>query len=138
VFAKAVGPARQVMTLLTLLTAIALVLGAIGIYGVISHFVTRRRRDYGVRIALGQSATAVIRQVVGRGAMLVAIGSVIGIAGALVLARLLATLLYGVGAADPLAMGAAIGALAAVGLAAAYIPARRASRTDPAMVLREQ
>jgi ABC-type antimicrobial peptide transport system permease subunit len=138
VFSKAVGPARQVMTLLTLLTALALVLGAVGIYGVISHFVTRRRRDYGVRIALGQSAAGVIRQVVGRGGVLVAIGSVIGIASALLLARLLASFLYGVGAADPLAMGTAVLALAAVGLAAAYIPARRASRTDPVMVLRQE
>ncbi|MFN2567663.1 MAG: ADOP family duplicated permease [Gemmatimonadaceae bacterium] len=138
VFSKAVGPARQVMTLLTLLTALALVLGAVGIYGVISHFVTRRRRDYGVRIALGQSTAGVIRQVVGRGGVLVAIGSAIGIAGALVLARLLASFLYGVGAADPMAMGAAVAALAAVGLAAAYIPARRASRTDPVLVLRTE
>jgi putative ABC transport system permease protein len=133
-----VGPARQVMTLLTLLTVLALVLGAIGIYGVISHFVTRRRRDYGVRIALGQSTAGVIRQVVGRGGMLVAIGSVIGVASALVLARLLASFLYEVGAADPLAMAMAVAALAAVGLAAAYIPARRASRTDPVMVLRQE
>jgi ABC-type antimicrobial peptide transport system permease subunit len=138
VFTKAVGPARQVMTLLTLLTALALVLGAIGIYGVISHFVTRRRRDYGVRIALGQSAAGVVRQVVGRGGLLVALGSAIGIVGALVLARLLGSFLYGVGAADPLAMGTAVLALAAVGLAAAYIPARRASRTDPIMVLRSE
>ncbi len=138
VFTKAVGPARQVMTLLTLLTATALVLGAIGIYGVISHFVTRRRRDYGVRIALGQSAAGVIRQVVGRGGVLVAMGSAIGIAGALLLARLLGSFLYGVGAADPMAMGTAVIALAAVGLAAAYIPARRASQTDPMMVLRSE
>jgi predicted permease len=138
VFTKAVGPARQVMTLLTLLTSLALVLGAIGIYGVISHFVTRRRRDYGVRIALGQSAGGVVRQVVGRGGLLVAMGSAIGIAGALVLARLLGSFLYGVGAADPVAMGTAVLALAAVGLAAAYIPARRASRTDPIMVLRSE
>jgi predicted permease len=138
VFTKAVGPARQVMTLLTLLTALALVLGAIGIYGVISHFVTRRRRDYGVRIALGQSTAGVIRQVVGRGGVLVAIGSAIGVASALVLARLLASFLYEVGAADPLAIGMAVAALAAVGLAAAYIPARRASRTDPVMVLRQE
>jgi ABC-type antimicrobial peptide transport system permease subunit len=138
ILAHAVGPARQVMTLLTLLTGLALVLGAVGIYGVISHFVTRRRRDYGVRIALGQSAAGVIRQVVGRGGVLVAIGSAIGIASALLLARLLATFLYGVGAADPIAMGAAVAALAAVGLAAAYIPARRASRTDPVLVLRQE
>jgi putative ABC transport system permease protein len=137
-FTKAVGPARQVMTLLTLLTVLALILGAIGIYGVISHFVTRRRRDYGVRIALGQSAGGVVRQVVGRGGVLVAIGSAIGIVGALVLARLLGSFLYGVGAADPLAMGTAVIALAAVGLAAAYIPARRASRIDPIVVLRTE
>ena len=138
VFATAVGPARQVMTLLTLLTGLALVLGAVGIYGVISHFVTRRRRDYGVRIALGQSTAGVVRQVIGRGGRLVAAGSLIGVASALVLARLLGSLLYGVGAADPLAMAAAVAALAIVGLAAAYVPARRASRTEPAMVLREQ
>ena len=123
---------------LALLTALALVLGAVGIYGVISHFVTRRRRDYGVRIALGQPAGGVIRQVVGRGGMLVAAGSVIGVAAALVLARLLESFLYGVRAADPAAMAAAVAALAAVGLAAAYIPARRASRTDPVMVLRTE
>ncbi len=79
-----------------------------------------------------------IRQVVGRGGVLVAAGSVIGIAAALMLARLLESFLYGVGAADPAAMGAAVVALAAVGLAAAYIPARRASRTDPVMVLRSE
>ena len=138
VVAKAVGPARQVMTLLTLLTGLALVLGAVGIYGVISHFVTRRRRDYAVRLALGQTTGGVVGQVVGRGSRLVALGSVIGVVGALLLARLLGSLLYGVGAADPLSMIAAVAALAAVGLAAAYIPARRASRTEPAMVLREQ
>ena len=137
VLAKAVGPARQVMTLLTLLTALALVLGAVGIYGVVSHLVTRRKRDYGVRLALGQSTGGVIRQVVGRGGALVALGSVIGIAAALVLARMLGSLLYGVGAADPIAMGAAVAALAAVGLVAAYLPARRAALTDPATVLRE-
>jgi ABC-type antimicrobial peptide transport system permease subunit len=79
-----------------------------------------------------------VRQVVGRGGVLVAIGSVIGIVGALVLARLLGSFLYGVGAADPLAIGSAVIALAAVGLAAAYIPARRASRIDPIMVLRAE
>jgi ABC-type antimicrobial peptide transport system permease subunit len=138
VAARAVGPARQVMTLLSLLTGLALVLGAVGVYGVISHFVTRRRRDYGVRLALGQSTGGVVRQVVGRGGRLVAMGALIGVVSALLLARLLGSLLYGVGAADPLAMAASVVALAAVGLAAAYVPARRAARTPPAMVLREQ
>ena len=79
-----------------------------------------------------------VRQVVGRGGRLVAMGALIGVVSALLLARLLGSLLYGVGATDPLAMAASVAALTAVGLAAAYVPARRASRTPPAMVLREQ
>lgn len=138
IFTLAVGPARQVMTLLTLLTALALVLGAVGIYGVISHFVTRRQRDYSIRIALGLAPSRVVSQVVGRGGRLVAAGSIIGVAGALLLARLLATFLYGVGATDPVAMSAAVMALLTVGMLAAFLPALRASRADPAASLREQ
>lgn len=138
VFAEAVGPARQVMALLSLLTALALVLGAIGIYGVISHFVARRRRDYGVRIALGLRPSRVVAQVVGRGGLLVAAGGAIGVAGALALARLLASFLYGVGSSDPVALAGAVTALLLVGVVAAWVPAWRASRTDPALVLREQ
>ena len=137
VFDLAVGPAGQVVTLLSVLAGLALVLGAIGVYGVISHYVTRRSRDYGICLALGERPARVIRQVVARGASLVAIGSVIGIVAALFLTKVLATLLYGVEATDPLAMGAAVAVLLAVGVIAAFIPARRASRTDPAIVLRE-
>jgi putative ABC transport system permease protein len=135
---KAVGPARQIMALLSLLTGLALVLGAIGVYGVISHFVSRRKRDWGIRIALGQTPSRVVTQVVGRGASLVSAGVVLGLAGVVVLSRLLVSLLYGVGTADPLALAAASAALLVVGLTAAYIPAYRASRVDPASVLREQ
>ena len=138
VFATAVGPVRQIMSLLSLLTGLALVLGAIGVYGVISHFVHRRRRDWGIRIALGLTPSKVIGQVVGRGAALVAIGIVVGIVAALASARLLSSLLYGVGAADPLALAGATAALFAVGLLAAWVPAFRASRVDPASTLREQ
>ncbi len=138
VFTQAVGPARQVMTLLTLLTGLALVLGAIGVYGVISHHVSRRKRDYSIRVALGLPPARVLRQVVGRGAALVSLGIVVGVAASVVLARSLAALLYGVGAADPLALMAATLALLAVGMLAAFVPAWRASRVDPARVLREQ
>jgi putative ABC transport system permease protein len=136
-FDLALGPTGQVVTLVSLLAGLALVLGAVGVYGVISHHVVRRSREYGIRIALGQHPLLVIRQVVGRGAALVAIGSAIGIALAMGASRLLASLLYGVQPTDPLAMAGAIAVLLAVGMLAAFVPARRASLTDPAVVLRQ-
>jgi putative ABC transport system permease protein len=138
VFARAIGPARQVMSLLALLGGLALVLGTIGVYGVVSHFVTRRRRDWGIRIALGMRPSTVVRQIVGRGGRLVGAGIVLGLLGFLVLARLLVGFLYGVGTADPLALLGATAVLLSAGLLAAWLPARRASRIDPALVLREQ
>jgi predicted permease len=136
-FDRAVGAAGQVVTLLTLLAGLALVLGAVGVYGVISHYVTRRARDYGIRLALGQPPSGIVKQVVGRGAGLVAIGGGIGILAALMLTRVLASLLYGVESTDPLAMVGAVGLLLLVGMLAAFVPARRASLTDPALVLRQ-
>ena len=138
VFSQAIGPARQVMTLLTLLTALALVLGAIGIYGVTSQFVNRRKRDWSIRLALGLTPSRVIAQVVSGGTRLVVAGAVIGIIAVLALTRLLSALLFGVGATDPWALGLAIASLLAVGVMAAYVPAWRASRADPALALREQ
>jgi predicted permease len=132
----AVGPARQVMSLLSLLTGLALMLGAVGIYGVVAHFAARRRRDWAIRIALGLPGTRVIAHVVGHGALLVAAGVGIGVLAAAGLARLLASLLYGVTALDPLAFAAAAAALLAVGLLAAFGPALRAANTDPAIALR--
>jgi putative ABC transport system permease protein len=137
VFDMALGAAGQVVTLLTLLAGLALVLGAVGVYGAISHYVTRRARDYGIQIALGQQPGRVISQVVSRGVTLVAIGSAIGIAAALVVTRVLASLLYGVEATDPLALGGAVLLLLAVGALAAFLPARRASLLDPVAVLRQ-
>jgi predicted permease len=138
VFSLALGPARQVMALLTLLGALALVLGAVGVYGTISHAIGRRKRDLAIRIALGMRPLRVVTQVVAQGGMLVAAGSVLGIAAFLLLARILASFLYGVDTADPGALAGAVVALLLVGLVAAFIPAYRASRIDPALVLREQ
>ncbi|QSQ21713.1 ABC transporter permease [Pyxidicoccus parkwayensis] len=137
VFAQAIGPARQVMSVLTFLTALAVVLGAVGVYGVTSHFVRRRQRDLGICIALGLRPSRVIAQVVGRGGKLVLLGSVIGIIAALALARLLSSFLYGVSAVDPVSLAAATLGLLAVGVGAALLPAWRASRLDPAVVFRE-
>jgi predicted permease len=137
VFDRAVGPAREVMTLLALLTGLSLVLGAIGIYGVVSQFVSRRQRDWGIRVALGLTPHRVVTHVVRHGASMVAAGIVVGVAIAVGLTRLLSGFLYGVTATDPIAMIGASVVLLAVGVVAALIPALRASRTDPAIVLRE-
>ena len=138
VFDSAVGATGQVARLLSLLAGIALLLGAVGVYGMISQFVRRRTRDYGIRMALGLSPTRVISHVMGRGVGLIALGSVIGILGALVLTRLLSSLLYGVGASDPVVLTSAVLALLMVGSLATLIPARRASRTNPVSVLKDQ
>jgi putative ABC transport system permease protein len=138
VFNHAIGPARQVMSLLTMLSVLALALGSIGVYGVVSHFVTRRKRDWGIRIALGMRPARVVRQIVGQGGALVGTGIALGVVAFLLLARLLASFLYGVGAADPVSLVGATAILLGAGLLAAYVPARRASRIDPVLVLREQ
>ena len=137
IFDLALGPTGQLVTLVSLLAGLALVLGAVGVYGVISHYVVRRSREYGIRIALGEQPLRVIRQVVGRGAALVAFGSAIGIAMAIGTSRLLTSLLYGVQPTDPIAMAGAIAVLIAIGMLAAFVPARRASLVDPAVVLRQ-
>jgi putative ABC transport system permease protein len=137
VLAQALGPARQVMSVLTLLTALAVVLGAVGVYGVTSHFVRRRQRDLGICIALGLRPSRLVAQVVGRGGALVLIGGALGTIAAIALARLLSSFLYGVSAVDPLSLAGATLALLVVGVAAALLPAWRASRLDPAAVFRE-
>jgi predicted permease len=137
IFDLAMGPTGQVVTLLSLLAGLALVLGAVGVYGAISHYVVRRSRDYGIRIALGQQPARVVTDVVGRGASLVFLGSIIGLAATLAASRLLVTMLYGVRPTDPIVMVAAMAILMTVGVLAAFIPARRASLTDPAIVLRD-
>lgn len=134
----AVGPARDVMKLLGVLTGVALLLGAIGIYGVISQFVARRNRDWSIRVALGLSPARVVGLILRHGVTLVVTGLAIGVVATLVSARLLSAFLFGVSSHDPFALIAAAASLVAVGTAAALVPALRAARTDPALVLREQ
>jgi ABC-type antimicrobial peptide transport system permease subunit len=135
---RAVGPARQILALLGLLAGLAVLLGTIGIYGVISHFAMRRQRDWAIRIALGAPGRRVIGQIVGQAVVLVGAGIVIGAAGTAALGHLLGTFLYRVSALDPLAFLAASAGLLVIGAAAAFIPARRAGAADPIMALREQ
>jgi putative ABC transport system permease protein len=137
VFAQAIGPAKQVMSVLALLTGLAVLLGAVGVYGVMSHFVRRRQRDLGICIALGLAPSRVVLQIVRRGGALVLAGSALGTVAALLLSRLLSAFLYGVSAVDPVSLATATLALLAVGLLAALLPALRASRLDPAAVFRE-
>ncbi|MFN8582503.1 MAG: FtsX-like permease family protein [Gemmatimonadaceae bacterium] len=133
-----VGPARQVVSLLSLLTGLALMLGAIGVYGVMTHSVIRRRRDWAIRVAIGLPGSRVMAHVLGHGAMLVSLGIVVGIAGAAMLTRLLSSFLFEVSALDPVAFATAGAALFGVGIAAAFVPALRAGLADPLKALREQ
>ncbi|MBC8089984.1 MAG: ABC transporter permease, partial [Phycisphaerae bacterium] len=127
----AVGPARQIMTLLTILSGLALLLGAVGIYGVMSHFATRRKRDWAIRVALGLPGTRVISHIVGHGAALVGLGVVAGGIATMSTSRLLSSMLFNVSGVDALAFTGAALAVLTAGLVAALIPARRAGRVDP-------
>lgn len=116
--------------------AIALVLAAVGVYGVISYAVSQRTQEIGVRVALGAQRADVLRLIVGHGAALGGIGVAIGLVGALGVTRTLRTLLFGVSPFDPLSFVAVAVILTIVALAASYIPARRAARVDPVEALR--
>ena len=125
-------------TMLTLgvVSALALLLGVVGLYGVLSYVVAQRTREIGVRMALGATAAIVRRQIVSQGAKVVLAGIVIGIGAGLMSTRLLATLLFGVKAVDPLIFAVMSGTMIAMGVLASYMPARRASSVDPIVALR--
>jgi predicted permease len=124
--------------LLGIAAGIALLLGTVGIYGVISYIVSRRTQEIGVRMALGAPAEVVLRSVVGQGMTLTGIGLVVGLLGAVGLSRVLASLLYGVSATDPMTFAGTALLLGFVALFAIWIPARRASRVDPVEALRSE
>lgn len=125
-------------TMLTLgvVSGLALILGAVGLYGVLSYVVAERTREIGVRMALGATAGAVRRMVVSQGAKVVLIGAVVGVAAALASTRFLETLLYEVNAVDPVVFVAMSIMMIAIGMLASYVPALRASRVDPIESLR--
>ncbi|HEU4451578.1 MAG TPA: ABC transporter permease [Longimicrobium sp.] len=138
VVSASVARPRFTSLLLAVFAAVALVLGAVGIYGVVAYAVSQRTHEIGVRMALGAGSDTVLRLVLRQGAVLAGIGVVLGLAAALALTRVLGSLLFGVSALDPLTFAAVGTAVVAVALVASWVPARRAARVDPAVALRTE
>ncbi len=129
---------RLLATLSGFFGGLALVLATIGLYGVMSYNVARRRSEIGIRMALGAAETTVLRMVLREVTLLVGVGLIVGIGAAIAATRLIATFVYGVTVRDPATMTVAALLLAAVALFAGYLPARRASRVDPMVALRDE
>jgi putative ABC transport system permease protein len=136
VVSDSIAGQRFAMILLGVFAALALVLSAVGIFGVISYVTGQRTQEIGIRMALGAQRGDVLRLVLGHGMRVALLGVTIGLAAALGLTRLMASQLYGVSAKDPLTFAGVAALLAIVALAACYIPARRAMRVDPIVALR--
>ena len=138
VVSLSVAQQQLTMTMLTVFAVAALLLAAVGIYGVISYTVTQRTQEIGIRMALGAQRTEVLRMIVGQALLLAVIGIAAGGAAALLLTRLMTGLLFGVKPGDPLTFLTVASLLAAVAAVASYVPGRRATRVDPAVALRAE
>jgi ABC-type antimicrobial peptide transport system permease subunit len=129
-------PARMAAILLGVLGALALTLASIGLYGVMAYSVSQRRREIGVRMALGANRGQVLTMVLRQAMTLVGIGLAIGMTGALAVSRVVTRLLFGMSPMDPVTFGGVVLVLLSVALMASYVPAWRASRLDPIKALR--
>jgi ABC-type antimicrobial peptide transport system permease subunit len=138
VYDKSVARTSFTLVMLGIAGAMALTLGIIGIYGVISYTVSQRQREIGIRLALGAQGGDVLQMVLKQGAKLALVGVVIGIGAAFGLTRLMTNLLFGVTAHDPMTFAAVAALLVLVALLACYIPARRAMLVDPIVALRDE
>jgi ABC-type antimicrobial peptide transport system permease subunit len=136
VFAESIGRPTLLAQLLGAFAVLALLMAAIGTYGVLSYMVAQRRREIGIRMALGAERSTVLTQVMRQGLQLAGLGIVAGLAGALALSRLVTSLLFGVEPMDATTLGAVIPIIAAVAVVACWVPAWRAARLDPNVVLR--
>ncbi len=138
VFTESIRRPRLLAQLLGAFAGLALLLAAIGTYGVLSYMVTERRREVGIRIALGAARSHVLTQILKQGLQVTALGVTIGLAGALALNRLIASLLFGVQPTDMMTIAFVIATITAVAVVASWLPAWRASRLDPNVVLRDE
>ena len=136
VVADNVSQPRFYTLLLSVYAGLALILGATGLYGVLAYAVSQRRREIGIRMALGASEASVFRLVLVQALRLIGAGVALGLAGAWSLTRLIAAELYQTPAVDPVTFGAAAAVMVAVAAAATWLPARRAVQVDPAIALR--
>jgi ABC-type antimicrobial peptide transport system permease subunit len=135
---QATASTRFTLGLITAFAAVALVLAAVGLFGVIAYAVRQRTREIGIRMALGARRSSILRLVVGRGLVLIGLGIAIGVAAAAALTRTVAGLLYNVAPTDPVTFAAVVGLLVAVAFAASWLPARRAAEIDPTQSLRAE
>jgi putative ABC transport system permease protein len=129
---------RLSMALLGVFAAVALLLAAVGVYGVLSYSVSQRSREIGIRMALGARPSEVLRLILRQGAKVAITGAALGLAAALVLTRLMSTLLFEISATDPISFGVVTILLGSVAFAACWIPARRATRVAPIIALRHE
>jgi putative ABC transport system permease protein len=138
IYSASLGARQFNLTLVGVFAATALLLAVAGIYGVMAYSVTQRRREIGVRVALGATPGRVFRTILGQGLFTTAVGVTIGVVAALGLTRTLETLLFDVTRTDPVTFAGVVGILVAVALLACYVPARRATRADPMEALRQE
>jgi putative ABC transport system permease protein len=136
--ADATAEPRFLALLLAVFAAVALLLAAVGIYGVMSYAISRRTHEIGIRISLGATRADVLRMVLRQGMVQALAGSLVGVGGALFLGRLMARMLYGVRPNDPLTFGTVSVVLAVAALLAICVPARRATRIEPMAALRQE
>jgi predicted permease len=135
---EAVARPRLLTTLLGLFGVLGLLIGGIGLYGVLAYFVTQRRREIGVRVALGADSANVLRMIVRRGLWLAGAGLIVGLVGAAMLTRFMRSVLFGVGTTDPATFVGVAAVLLGVAFLASWIPARRAARVDPLIAMRAE
>jgi ABC-type antimicrobial peptide transport system permease subunit len=138
IYSASLGARRFNLTLVAVFAGTALVLAVAGIYGVMTYSVTQRRREIGVRVALGAQRGQVLRTILGEGMITTGTGIILGVIAAFALTRTIQSLLFGVTPTDPLTFAFVVGGLAAVAMLASYLPARRATNADPMEALRQE